>query len=103
MLPRGLESVTVTPGITAPDASVTVPPIPPTPCAMAGRNGHAHSANTTVSLTKRLTVIVIVIVLSSGRFRRIYSIVRSIHRRGRSRSVLMAARHSQTVDGVAFE
>src|SRR5262245_26744588 len=74
MLPRGLESVTVTPGITAPDASVTVPPIPPTPCAIAGRSGHVHSANTTVSLTKRLAVIVI--VLSSGRFRRNYSIAR---------------------------
>src|SRR5262245_2398010 len=74
MLPRGLESVTVTPGITAPDASVTVPPIAPTPCAIAGRSGHAHSANTTVSLTKRLTVIVI--FLSSGRFRRNYSIAR---------------------------
>src|SRR5262249_5275119 len=53
MLPRGLDSVTVAPGSTAPDESVMVPPIAPTPCATAGRGEHAHNATATMILTKR--------------------------------------------------
>src|SRR5439155_6788376 len=57
MLPRGFDSVTVAPGNTAPDESVTVPPIAPTPCANTGSVKHGHNANTTTILTKRGTVI----------------------------------------------
>src|SRR5438128_1155461 len=59
MLPRGLDSVTVAPGNTAPDESVTVPPIAPTPCANTAGMEHAHNANATTILTKRGAVIVI--------------------------------------------
>src|SRR6266568_1276511 len=59
MLPRGLDSVTVAPGNTAPDESVMVPPIAPTPCANTGSVEHAHNANTITILTKRDAVIVI--------------------------------------------
>src|SRR5438093_1004967 len=44
---------------TAPDESVTVPPIAPTPCANAGSVEHAHNADATTILTKRDAVIVI--------------------------------------------
>src|SRR5437899_9915542 len=59
MLPRGLDSVTDAPGSTAPDESVMVPPIAPTPCADTGSVEHAHHASTTTILTKRGAVIVI--------------------------------------------
>src|SRR5437762_13670714 len=59
MLPRGLDSVTDAPGNTAPDGSVMVPPIAPTPCADTGSVEHAHHARTTMILTKRGAVIVI--------------------------------------------
>src|SRR5438067_6894183 len=59
MLPRGLDSVTVAPGNTAPDESVMVPPIAPTPCANTGGVAHAHNANATTILTKRGAVIMI--------------------------------------------
>src|SRR5438477_1473163 len=59
MLPCGLDSVTVAPGSTAPDESVTVPPIAPTPCANTGGVAHAHNANATTIVTKRGAVIVI--------------------------------------------
>src|SRR5438128_11571446 len=59
MLPRGLDSVTVAPGNTAPDESVMLPPIAPTPCANTGGVEHAHNANTTTILTKRGAVILI--------------------------------------------
>src|SRR4051794_1607810 len=59
MLPRGLERVTVAPGSTAPEASVTVPAIAPTPCALAGRGKAITHADTTMMLTKRDAVIVI--------------------------------------------
>src|SRR5712671_1637840 len=59
MLPRGLDSVTVAPGNTAPDASVMVPPIAPTPCAHTCGVAHAHNVNTTKILTRRGAVIVI--------------------------------------------
>src|SRR5439155_21293319 len=59
MLPCGLDSVTVAPGSTAPDESVTVPPIAPTPCANTGGVAHAHNANAMTILTKRFAVIVI--------------------------------------------
>src|SRR6266852_785444 len=59
MLPRGLDSVTVAPGNTAPDESVMVPPIAPTPCANTGGVEHAQNANTTTILTRRGAVIVI--------------------------------------------
>src|SRR6185295_15867550 len=59
MLPRGLERVTLTPGRTAPDGSVTVPPIAPTPCARAGSVEHTENDNTTRLLpTKCLALIV---------------------------------------------
>src|SRR5229473_3351098 len=57
MLPWGLESVTVTPGSTAPDASAIVPPIAPTPCAIAGSVEHAPNTNTAMPLpTKSLAL-----------------------------------------------
>src|SRR5436189_307058 len=60
MDPRGLERVTVAPGSTAPDASETVPPIAPTPCAAAGSEEHIQNDNTTMLLpTKSLALIVI--------------------------------------------
>src|SRR5213596_1456881 len=59
MLPRGLDSVTVAPGNTAPDESVMVPPIAPTPCANTGGAEHAHTANATTIVSKRGEVIVI--------------------------------------------
>src|SRR5438874_2881038 len=59
MLPCGLDSVTVAPGSTAPDESVTVPPTAPTPCANTGGVAHAHNANATTIVTKRGAVIVI--------------------------------------------
>src|SRR5215207_9559850 len=58
MLPRGFESATVTPGITAPDASVTVPPIAPTPCAAAAAASIQKDHTRTLLRTKSLTVIV---------------------------------------------
>ena len=42
----GLDSVAVTPGSTAPDASVIVPPIAPTPCAAAGRVAEIENSST---------------------------------------------------------
>src|SRR2546428_9107111 len=59
MLPRGLDSVTVAPGNTAPDESVIVPPIAPTPCANTGGVEHTHNTNATTILTKRRAIIVI--------------------------------------------
>src|SRR5437762_12365557 len=59
MLPRGLDSVTDAPGNTAPDESVMVPPIAPTPCADTGSVEHAHHPTTTTILTKRGAVSVI--------------------------------------------
>src|SRR6185295_19074548 len=59
MVPRGLESLTVTPGSTAPDGSDMVPPIAPTPCAMAGIVEHIQNDNTTMRLTKSRALIVI--------------------------------------------
>src|SRR5436853_7672866 len=59
MLPRGFERVTVAPGSTAPEASVTVPAIAPTPCAVADRGRDITHADTTMMLTKRDPVIVI--------------------------------------------
>src|SRR5438093_13689184 len=59
MLPRGLDSVTDAPGNTAPDESVMVPPIAPTPCADNGSVEHAHHPTTTTILMKRRAVIVI--------------------------------------------
>jgi hypothetical protein len=50
----GLESVTVVPGITAPDSSLTVPPIDPTPCARAGGDGVTHNNATSNMLRTTL-------------------------------------------------
>src|SRR5262249_9268795 len=47
MLPRGFESVTTAPGRTAPEVSVTLPPIAPTPCACAGAAENNQRANPT--------------------------------------------------------
>src|SRR6185436_12756843 len=58
MLPRGLERATVTPGSIAPDASVTVPPIAPTPCAAAGAASIQNDHTRTPLRTKSLTLIV---------------------------------------------
>src|SRR5262245_61894449 len=41
----GLDSVTVVPGNTAPDSSVTVPPIAPTPCARADAEKPAQNTS----------------------------------------------------------
>src|SRR3954447_24261419 len=66
MLPRGLERVTVAPGRTAPEASVTVPAIAPTPCAAAGRGRHITHADTTTMLTMRDPVIVLILLPCCG-------------------------------------
>src|SRR5207245_3505812 len=59
MLPRGLERVTLTPGSTAPDGSEAVPPMAPTPCAVAGSVEHSQNDKTTMVLpTKSLAIIV---------------------------------------------
>src|SRR5438552_1656517 len=50
----GLESVTVAPGMTAPDSSRTVPPIDPTPWARAGND--THRQNPAAKTTRRTTV-----------------------------------------------
>jgi hypothetical protein len=54
-----LDSVTFTPGSTAADASETVPPIAPTPCAAAGSVEPIQNDNTTIlPPTKSLAVMV---------------------------------------------
>src|SRR5712691_2715769 len=59
MVPRGLERVTVAPGSTAPDASETVPPIAPTPCAAAGSVENIQNDNTTMLLPTRPLALIV--------------------------------------------
>ena len=57
MVPRGLESVTVAPGRTAPELSAIVPPIAPTPWAIAGVVQHArHTSSPMLVVVKNRTV-----------------------------------------------
>src|SRR6185295_16222204 len=52
------DRATDTPGSTAPEESEMVPPIAPTPCAIAGSAEPIHNDNTAMLLTKSLAVIV---------------------------------------------
>src|SRR5947209_8385447 len=47
IVPPGLDSVTLTPGSTAPEESIMVPPIAPTPCAIAATDTQQHNSRTT--------------------------------------------------------
>src|SRR5437762_2127318 len=67
MVPRGLDRVTFTPGSTAPDGSEMVPPIAPTPCAIASRVEHIQHDNMTMRRTKSLALIVIPLFDTAGR------------------------------------
>src|SRR4029077_3144768 len=55
----GFDSVTVTPGRTAPDWSATVPPMPPTPWADAEVTKPSMHITTTAAIPKELLVCII--------------------------------------------